>query len=157
METSKPTNQPKRGFTIIEVILVLAIAGLIFAIVFSGLPAVQRARRDTARKQDIADLVSEIEIYASRNRGSYPTTLADVNSVIDEQITNTGKEFRDPQTAVAYKGNITITTSAPTDTGHISYSPSAQCDGNTITANSFSRTYAVSIKLEQDRYCLDSL
>ena len=33
------TNQTKKGFTIIEVVLVLAIAGLIFLMVFIALPA----------------------------------------------------------------------------------------------------------------------
>ena len=33
-----------KGFTIIEVVLVLAIAGLIFAMVFIALPSMQRGR-----------------------------------------------------------------------------------------------------------------
>jgi prepilin-type N-terminal cleavage/methylation domain-containing protein len=44
----KSINKPKaHGFTIIEVVLVLAIAGLIFLIVFLALPALQRSQRDT--------------------------------------------------------------------------------------------------------------
>ena len=35
------------GFTIIEVVLVLAIAGLIFLMVFIALPVLQRSQRDT--------------------------------------------------------------------------------------------------------------
>ena len=42
------------GFTIIEVVLVLAIAGLIFLMVFLALPALQRSQRDTQRKNDMA-------------------------------------------------------------------------------------------------------
>jgi prepilin-type N-terminal cleavage/methylation domain-containing protein len=41
----------KQGFTIIEVVLVLAIAGLIFLAIFITLPALQRAQRDQARKK----------------------------------------------------------------------------------------------------------
>ena len=44
----------KQGFTIIEVVLVLAIAGLIFLMVFVALPALQRSQRDTARRNDMA-------------------------------------------------------------------------------------------------------
>lgn len=40
-----------KGFTIIEVVLVLAIAGLIFLAVFLALPALQRNQRDTQRKK----------------------------------------------------------------------------------------------------------
>ena len=41
------TLKNKKGFTIIEVVLVLAVAGLIFLMVFLALPALQRAQRDT--------------------------------------------------------------------------------------------------------------
>lgn len=41
----------KKGFTIIEVVLVLAVAGLIFLMVFIALPALQRSQRDSQRKQ----------------------------------------------------------------------------------------------------------
>lgn len=44
----------KKGFTIIEVVLVLAIGGLIFLMVFIALPALQRSQRDTQRKDDLA-------------------------------------------------------------------------------------------------------
>ncbi len=44
----------KEGFTIIEVVLVLAIAGLIFLMVFVALPALQRSQRDTARRNDMS-------------------------------------------------------------------------------------------------------
>ena len=49
-------NFQKNGFTIIEVVLVLAVAGLIFLMVFLALPALQRSQRDTQRKSDIARL-----------------------------------------------------------------------------------------------------
>ena len=39
------------GFTIIEVVLVLAIAGLIFLMVFIALPTLQRSQRDTQRRK----------------------------------------------------------------------------------------------------------
>ena len=44
------TLKNKKGFTIIEVVLVLAVAGLIFLMVFLALPALQRAQRDTTKK-----------------------------------------------------------------------------------------------------------
>ena len=51
------------GFTIIEVALVLAIAGLIFLVVFLALPALQRSQRDSARKQDVARVVTALQQY----------------------------------------------------------------------------------------------
>ena len=63
----------KEGFTIIEVVLVLAIAGLIFLMVFIALPALQRNQRDTARKSDVSTVSSAVSSYTGNNRGDYPT------------------------------------------------------------------------------------
>ena len=51
---AKQNTNSKQGFTIIEVVLVLAIAGLIFLMVFVALPALQRSQRDTQRRNDMS-------------------------------------------------------------------------------------------------------
>ena len=61
----------KSGITIIEAVLVLAIAGLIFLAVFIALPALQRNRRDTQRRQDMARLQDALTRYKANNR-KYP-------------------------------------------------------------------------------------
>ena len=67
----KFTNQSKRkGFTIIEVVLVLAIAGLIFLMVFVALPALQRSQRDTARRNDLARVDTSLVQYQTNNQGT---------------------------------------------------------------------------------------
>lgn len=63
----------KKGFTIIEVSLVLAIAGLIFLMMMIAIPALQRNTRDTQRKEDISGLVSAVKKYQTNNRGALPT------------------------------------------------------------------------------------
>ena len=60
-------SNKEQGFTIIEVVLVLAIAGLIFLTVFLALPALQRSQRDNARRQDVGNVVSAIQSYMSDN------------------------------------------------------------------------------------------
>lgn len=66
------TNSNK-GFTIIEVVLVLAIAGLIFLMVFIALPALQRNQRDTARKNEVSKVLAAVTSYQGNNRGQTPT------------------------------------------------------------------------------------
>jgi prepilin-type N-terminal cleavage/methylation domain-containing protein len=63
-------NSNKKGFTIIEVVLVLAIAGLIFM----TLPALQRSQRDTQRSNDIARVQTALNNYQANNRGAIPTS-----------------------------------------------------------------------------------
>jgi len=70
--TPMNTKQTLKGFSIIEVVLVLAIAGLIFLMVFIALPALQSGQRDTARKSDVSAVVSAFTSYTSNNRGQTP-------------------------------------------------------------------------------------
>ena len=69
VKNNKNQNSTKKGFTIIEVVLVLAVAGLIFLMIFLALPALQRSQRDTERKQDIAMLVTALQNWKAANRG----------------------------------------------------------------------------------------
>ncbi len=86
------TNR-KNGFTIIEVVLVLAIAGLIFLMVFIALPALQRNQRDTARKNDMSRAQVAINNAASNSRGTLPTLN---DAFITRYLEVNGDEFRDP-------------------------------------------------------------
>lgn len=65
----KNNIKSKKGFTIIEVVLVLAIAGLIFLMVFIALPALQRSQRDTQRRNDYSMLSTAVTSYISNNGG----------------------------------------------------------------------------------------
>jgi len=62
----------KKGFTIIETMIVLAIAGLIMLIVFLAVPALQRSARNTQRKNDAGNIASGISTWISNNNGSVP-------------------------------------------------------------------------------------
>lgn len=64
------------GFTIIEVLIVLAIAGLIMLIVFLAVPALQRNARNTSRKSDAAGLASALSEYINNNDGQLPASCS---------------------------------------------------------------------------------
>ena len=61
-----------KGFTIIEVLIVLAIAGLIILIVFLAVPALQRNSRNTQRKNDVASLTGAVQESTNNNGGTLP-------------------------------------------------------------------------------------
>ena len=64
----------EKGFTLIEIVLVLAIAGLLLVIVFLALQGAQKNRRDTARKTAAGQILAAMESCASNgaNNGQYP-------------------------------------------------------------------------------------
>ena len=89
MNRAKQTN---KGFTIIEVVLVLAIAGLIFLMVFVALPALNSSQRDTARKADVGSVASAVTTFSNNNRGTFPTTA---NMVTQLEGTGTGRLYHE--------------------------------------------------------------
>lgn len=72
-DMNKRQINSKKGFTIIEVVLVLAIAALIFLMVFIAVPALGRSQRDTQRRDDLSRATSALQTYQSNNSGSNPT------------------------------------------------------------------------------------
>ena len=66
----------QKGFTIIEVMIVLAIAGLIILIVLLAVPALKRNGRNTALKNDVGSVTGGISTAVSNNDGSTVTTVA---------------------------------------------------------------------------------
>lgn len=66
-------SKREQGFTIIEVMIVLAIAGLILLIVFLAVPALQRNARNTTIKNDASAVAGAVTEFESNNNGTPPT------------------------------------------------------------------------------------
>lgn len=90
----------EKGFTLIEIVLVLAIAGLIMIIVFLALSGAEKNRRDLTRKQDNARLLSQLESYASNNAGNYPTAWSQAGNPFAPSYLPTN--WDDPSTGQPY-------------------------------------------------------
>lgn len=80
------------GFTIVEVVLVLAIAGLIFLMVFIALPSLQRSQRDTERRNKMANVQTKVMDYQNNNNGKLPND-GSVDAVEDGQLANMDDEW----------------------------------------------------------------
>jgi type II secretion system protein G len=74
MILSKKNN---RGFTIVELLIVIVVIGILAALVIVTYNGIQQKARDTERKTDINAVASHLEAYNAQN-GRYPT-LANVN------------------------------------------------------------------------------
>ncbi|MFC1625464.1 type II secretion system protein [Patescibacteria group bacterium] len=66
----------KKGFTLIEMLVVISIIGILIGISIFGVQGARESSRDAKRKSDIELIRSGIEIYKS-DCGVYPATLGD--------------------------------------------------------------------------------
>ena len=125
----------KKGFTIIEVVLVLAIAGLIFLMVFVALPALQRSQRDTQRRDDMARFLSQLNQYQANNNGKVPAALANYNDpFIKQYLLAGGDTFQDPSTGATYlvaKVTPCTSSSCSSTTSNTAYSNVKDASGTT--------------------------
>jgi len=71
----KKLHKDKPGFTIIEVMIVLAIAGIIMLIIFLAVPALQRSVRNQRRRNDAATISAAVINYIANHQGQYPNRL----------------------------------------------------------------------------------
>lgn len=67
MKLLQNLRRDKKGFTLIEVVIVLAIAALILVIVFLAVAGAQRSQRDQASKNAAGRLVAQFTNYVSDN------------------------------------------------------------------------------------------
>lgn len=136
------TNNQK-GFTIIEVVLVLAIAGLIFLMVFIALPALQRSQRDTQRREDVSRFVSQLTSYATNNRGAIPGNQGDLTDFNTSYMKSGGEEFNDP-TGAPYDPKFYSSMPGNPSGAEIQYVKGRNCDNQ----SGGSRQAAVRVMLE---------
>jgi prepilin-type N-terminal cleavage/methylation domain-containing protein len=143
------------GFTIIEVVLVLAIAGLIFLIVFLALPQLQRSRRDTQRKNDAGRMLAALENAAGNSNGNYPTSNTLLTAWETAYLT-TG-EYNDPD-GPAYNPTWATPTAATINgaTAGTVWIGNSTCGATGVPAAGGTRDISVTMKLEDGFYCQDN-
>jgi prepilin-type N-terminal cleavage/methylation domain-containing protein len=140
-------RKKQNGFTIIEVVLVLAIAALIFLMVFIALPALQRSQRDTQRKADVARVQTAIQSYQSSNRNGLPAFDA---GFISGYLTVGGDLFADPD-GTSYTFSVNTTNGYVPATfvpGQMWYTLRAKCNGESVVTGQGTSKVAVQYKLE---------
>lgn len=152
----------EKGFTIIEVVLVLAIAGLIFLMVFIALPALQRSQRDSQRKNDLSRAITAVTSYASNNRNRVPQALTEWNGqLVPGYLTVSGDTFTDPSGENYEFKNATKTPQTVPGTfdgtqPFIYVTLNAVCDGEGVKTGQGSNKVALQMKLEGGGIACDS-
>lgn len=63
----------KKGFTLIEMVIVIAVIGILMGIAFNGISSVQQNARDTRRISDLRKVQAQLELYFNKC-GHYPNS-----------------------------------------------------------------------------------
>lgn len=174
------------GFTIIEVMIVLAIAGLIIAVVLVAIPQLQRNQRNEARRNILGRIKTEIDNFSGNNNGTIPAAEDNAganaavefgNPVIDSGFFDRyfdcsggaprtcAINVNDPRTgnpmgldASGATSTVSFTADPATIPGNVSYRTTRVCSGEATTATGAgARNYTLQVLLEGGAiYCLDN-
>ena len=136
----KDLYQKKRseGFTIIEVMIVLAIAGLIILIVFLAVPALQRNSRNTQIKNDVASIMGAMNEYAANNNGALPPAGGVNCSTTNGDITLNGQVYGKVRTGTTCADGTTM----PTATSTVTIYLNRKCSGTGFATAATNRAFA---------------
>jgi prepilin-type N-terminal cleavage/methylation domain-containing protein len=145
----------EKGFTLIEIVLVLAIAGLILLMVFLAVSGAQKSRRDTQRKNDLARVAAQVENYASNSAGVYPTA-AQFNAALSAGGAYALTNATDPLSGAVYTYGVLVVPAGGTSAG-VKYTlggaGQTNCAGAAMTGT---RNFKVQMDLEQGVACEDN-
>lgn len=120
-------NKNNKGFTIVELLIVIVVIGILAALVLNSFRGVQERARDTERRTDINAQASQLEVYYTDN-GGYPVFTGEVNT--DSWLTANLKgadlaAWRAP----GFSANTMVNSATPTKDQY-GYTP-LQSDGTT--------------------------
>lgn len=151
-----------RGFTIIEVLIVLAIAGLIMLIVFLAVPALNRNARNTQRRQDVAALLAMFSETLNNNNAAQPVTCTGASATC--WVKDAKVSIIDNQSAsVTWTKNASALGTAPTNTNvdSVIIQNFLKCSGGVATvtgasSRSVAALYAVETSSGTTPQCIES-
>lgn len=146
----KNSSRSFGGFTIIEVLIVLAIAGLIMAIVFLAVPALQRNSRNTALRNDAANVLSGVNEFVANNQGQLPTIIGPTAANGDVPISSSVAGTQ-PTTAKVRTGVLTsVSCTMPTATslGQVVICLNQRCTGSAFAGTATQRAFAAGFRVE---------
>lgn len=115
-------NRRREGFTIIEIMIVLAIAGLILMVVFLAIPSMERDARNTARKHDASLISTNRELYDEDNGTSLVYGVGTCDGTHDGPFTTfckyitQGLSYYVPADVTIIDNGYTMPTAIPTVT-----------------------------------------
>ena len=154
-------KEQRQGFTIIEIVLVLAIAGLIFLMVFIALPALQRSQRNEQRKRDLGLIMSAMNQWYTNNRNPVDDAYNKRNDKNYGFCTfykrYVGDEVLDPSTGLPYRAGLWGATKVTDCKNGKEYSRSNDPEVAGATSSTWPAMEPGDFQYDQGAYCKDEI
>lgn len=127
------------GFTIIEILIVLAIAGLILLIVFLAIPQIRRNQANTAMRSEVSRILSAAVEFESNSNGQRIDSHTEYRSVLK------GVDRKELSTTDADHTYVSAGSSATALDSNQGVTRITQgtCNGTALVTDTTLRSYAV--------------
>lgn len=89
-------KQTSRGFTIVELLVVIVVIGILVSVTVVAFTGVQKRARDSQRLSDVAVIVKALELYKLA-KGEYPPVLTGVPVYWGWNMSSAGAQYFLPQ------------------------------------------------------------
>lgn len=149
--TTQQLRKKTEGFTIIEILIVLAIAGLILLIVFLAIPQIRRNQANTAMRAEVSRVLAAAVEYESNSNGQKVSTNGRYHNVltgVDRKELLAGEDATNHAYTTGAGGTLTKGQTRITI---------GTCNGTDLSHDSTSRKYAVKFGLDGgSQACMES-
>jgi prepilin-type N-terminal cleavage/methylation domain-containing protein len=131
-----------KGFTLIEMLVVIAVIGLLAALILVGLSSFRVRGRDTRRIADVKEVQNGLELYYMKN-GHYPIVSG---TTPNDRWSNLTLQLTDPQE------NLGIT-QVPQDPNHNPSDPN-NSPSYDYASDAAGQHYVIAVRLEDQKSAL---
>ncbi len=113
----------KKGFTLLELLIVIAIIGTLSTLIFPNFMVARQKARDTKRQTDLKSIQTALDLYYSICNFKYPTTVVSGGSIkcttSTPQSTLMATVPTDPINNTTYKYTFVVSDTAYTITAKL--------------------------------------
>jgi prepilin-type N-terminal cleavage/methylation domain-containing protein len=141
-------KKAQRGFTIVELLIVIVVIGILAGLVLNSFQGVQARARDTERRTDINSMATQLEVYYN-DKGGYPsaTDFADSTWRAGNFKGADANAFIDPKgVAINATGSSYTYANTGSTTGCVS---PTQSDGTTANTGTFCEKFVITGTMEK--------
>lgn len=122
-------KQNNKGFTIVELLIVIVVIGILAALVITTFTGIQQRARNTERQTDIKAIHGQVEAYYAQN-GRYPT-LDNMNDATFRTANMKGLDVEALKDPKGTAGTLAGTAAANVYSYNVERSGGGTCDNTT--------------------------